>query len=122
MMLGRGLISGAPSAGVPDATGTVSIPLRGTLDRGTPGGHRVPVPFLPSLAISTAHRSWSGPAVVGRSETPMDVVVDHADVLHEGVHAGGADEAAPLGFQLLGERVGVRRRLGEVRDRPRCTL
>src|ERR1700730_17887017 len=74
-------------------------------------------------------RSRSSPAAVlamwragvGCSEAPMDVVVDHADVLHEGVHTRGPDEAVPLRFQLLGERFGVRRRRGEVRERPRCT-
>src|SRR5258706_14404727 len=89
-MLGRGPIAGAPSAGVPEATGTVSIPLRGTLDRGAPSGHRVPVPFLP--VIFSQYSFGRVRPVVGRPETPMDVVVDHADVLHERVHAGGADE------------------------------
>ena len=32
-------------------------------------------------------------AVVGRAEASMDVVVDHADVLHERIHARWADEA-----------------------------
>jgi hypothetical protein len=41
-------------------------------------------------------------AVVGRAEASLDVVVDHADVLHERVHARWADEAAPLRLQLLG--------------------
>src|SRR5712692_2822220 len=109
-MVGRGLIAGAPSAGVPDATGTVSIPPRDTLDRGAPSGHRVPVPFLPVVGESGPCHLGSSKsplysfgrvrAVVGRSEAPMDVVVDHADVLHERVHTGGPDEAVPLRFQL----------------------
>ena len=52
----------------------------------------------------------------------MDVVVDYADVLHEGIHTRGPDEAVPLRLQLLGERFGLRRRRGEARERLRCTL
>jgi hypothetical protein len=42
--------------------------------------------------------------VVGRTEASMDLVVDHADVLHERVHATRPDEAVPLRLQLLRER------------------
>src|SRR6185295_9944361 len=35
-------------------------------------------------------------AVVGGPEASMDMIVDHADVLHERVHARRADEAIPL--------------------------
>jgi hypothetical protein len=31
--------------------------------------------------------------MAGRTEAPSDVVVDHANVLHERVHARGAHEA-----------------------------
>src|ERR1700729_4324590 len=48
-------------------------------------------------------------AVVGRSEAPMEVLVDHADVLHEGVLTRGSHEAVPLRLQLPGERFGLRR-------------
>src|SRR5260370_357991 len=51
-------------------------------------------------------------AVVGRAEASMDVVVDHADVLHERVHAGWADEAIPLRLQLFRERFRLRGRGG----------
>src|SRR2546423_1530565 len=50
--------------------------------------------------------------VVDGAEAPADVVVDHADVLHEGVHARGPDEAVPLRLQLLGERLRLRGRRG----------
>ena len=52
----------------------------------------------------------------------MDVVVDHADVLHERVHARRADEAVPLRLQLLRERLRLRGRGGEVGEGPRCPL
>jgi hypothetical protein len=44
--------------------------------------------------------------VVARAEAPMDVVVDHTDVLHERVHTRGPNEAVPLRLQLLRERFG----------------
>src|SRR6266566_3666080 len=50
--------------------------------------------------------------VVGRAEAAMEVVVDHADVLHERVHARGPHEAVPLRLQLLRERLRLRGRLG----------
>src|SRR5205085_10930555 len=58
----------------------------------------------------------------GRSEAHMAVVVHHTYVLHERVHTRGPDEAVPLRLQLLGERVGLWRRLREVRDGPWRTL
>src|SRR6266487_1425641 len=60
--------------------------------------------------------------VVGRAEASMDVVVDHADVLHERVHARGPHEAVPLRRQLLRERRRLRGRLGQIREGPRCPL
>ena len=39
-------------------------------------------------------------AVVGRSEAPMDVVVDHADVLHEGVHTRGLCPAGSASLKV----------------------
>ena len=50
--------------------------------------------------------------LIGRAEAAMDVVVDHADVLHERVHARRPDEAVPLRLQLLRERLRLRGRLG----------
>jgi hypothetical protein len=50
--------------------------------------------------------------VVGRAKAPMDVVVDHADVLHERVDTRRSDEAVPLRLQLLRERLRLRGRLG----------
>src|SRR3954449_12727415 len=50
--------------------------------------------------------------VVGRAEAPMDVVVDHADVLHERVDARRPHEAVPLRLQLLRERLRLWGRLG----------
>jgi len=50
--------------------------------------------------------------VVGRAETPVDVVVDHADVLHERVHTRRPDEAVPLRLQLLRELLRLRDRRG----------
>src|SRR5262249_32593770 len=47
---------------------------------------------------------FNGPgrgAVVDPAEAPVDVVVDHADVLHERLHARGPDEAVPLNFNCL---------------------
>ena len=41
--------------------------------------------------------------VVGCAETAVDVVVDGADVLLEGVHARRADELVALRLQLLRE-------------------
>src|SRR5262249_41948005 len=61
-------------------------------------------------------------AVVDPAEAPLDVVVDHAYVLHERLHARGPDEAVPLRLQLLGERFRLRRRLGQVGDGPGCPL
>ena len=55
-------------------------------------------------------------AVIARAEAPVDVVVDHADVLHERVHARRADEAVPLRLQLLGELLRLWRRLWKVGD------
>jgi hypothetical protein len=52
----------------------------------------------------------------------MDVIVNYADVLHEGIHTCGPHEAIPLILQLLGERIRLWRRLGDVRQGPRCTL
>ena len=51
----------------------------------------------------------------------MDVVIDHANVLHERVHARRSHEAVPLRLQLLGERVRLRCRRGELCDGPRRT-
>ena len=51
----------------------------------------------------------------------MDVVVYHADVLHERVHTG-PHEAVSLWLQLLGERLRLRCRRGEVSKGPRRTL
>jgi hypothetical protein len=63
---------------------------------------------------SSAARGCFG--VVDRAETAVDVVVDHADVLHERVHARRSDKAVPLRFQLLRERLSLRGRRGEVCD------
>ncbi len=61
--------------------------------------------------VASSHR-----AVVSRAEAAMDVVVDHADVLHERVHARWADEAVPLRLQLLRERLRVRGRGWQVSE------
>jgi Dehydroquinase class II len=58
-------------------------------------------------------------AIVDRAEATMDVVVDHADVLHERVDARRPDEAITLILQLFGERLCLRRRLGQVGYGPR---
>jgi Na+/H+ antiporter NhaA len=64
--------------------------------------------------LSSAARGCFG--VVDGAETAVDVVVDHADVLHERVHARRSDKAVPLRFQLLRERLSLRGRRGEVCD------
>src|SRR6202035_2615123 len=81
------------------------------------------------LAVSPLGRGSSRPAgvgwtlgVAGGSEAAVNVVVDHADVLHERVHTRGPDKAVPLRLQLLGERLRLRCRGGEVRERTRRTL
>jgi hypothetical protein len=51
-----------------------------------------------------------------RAEASVDVVVNYADVLHKGVDARRPDEAEPLGFQLLGERLGAGSRRWQVGD------
>src|SRR4030088_634107 len=61
-------------------------------------------------------------ALVDRAEAPVDMVVDHADVLHERVHARGPDEAVPLRLQLPGERLRLRRDRGQVSYGQGCTL
>src|SRR5258708_39175907 len=45
---------------------------------------------------------------VAGAEASVDVVVDHADVLHERVHAGWADESVSLRLELAGERFRLR--------------
>src|SRR5262249_39532203 len=76
----------------------------------------------PHRDLSTQSCPGCGLRVVGGSEAAVDVVVDHADVLHEGEHARRPDEAVSLRLQLLCERLRLRRRRGEVCDRPRRTL
>jgi NAD-binding of NADP-dependent 3-hydroxyisobutyrate dehydrogenase len=61
-------------------------------------------------ALSALHGAGGG--VVSRAEAPMDVVVDHADVLHERVDTRRPHEAVPLRLQLLRERLRLRGRLG----------
>ena len=55
-----------------------------------------------------------------RQEAALDVVVDHADVLHERVNAGGADKVVSLRLELLGEGLRLRCGGGDVGDGPRC--
>jgi hypothetical protein len=52
----------------------------------------------------------------------MDVVVDHADVLHERVRTRRPHEPVPLRLQLRGERLRLRRPPGPFGNRPRCPL
>lgn len=73
----------------------------------------------PAQGVSQARRQVAHAAreppprsVVGRPKAAMDVVVDHADVLHECVHTRRPDEAVPLRLQLLRERLRLRGRLG----------
>src|SRR5438128_1770983 len=56
----------------------------------------------PDAATCHLQRSGRG-AVVARPKAPVDVVVDHAHVLHERVYARRPDRAVPLRLQLLGE-------------------
>src|SRR5713226_5956276 len=91
-MLGRGRIAGAPSAGVPDASGTVSIPPRGTLDRKAPSGHRVPVPFLPASSEL--------------AEPDVADVDRHHDQARQRVPLGIAAEGPSNGRQADAVRVG----------------
>src|SRR6266550_6487107 len=66
----------------------ISHPARSSLRRWP----RVEVRPAPPRASRSS--TASGPAgVVDRAEAAMDVVVDHADVLHERVNARGPDEA-----------------------------
>src|SRR4051794_26414841 len=51
--------------------------------------------------------------------TRRQVVVDHADRLHEGVHRRRPDEAEAAALELLGERLGLRRGGGQVGERLR---
>jgi hypothetical protein len=44
-----------------------------------------------------------GSGQYGGSETSLDMVVDHAGVLHEGIDAGGAHEAITLSLKLPGK-------------------
>src|SRR6266536_5690907 len=63
--------------------------------RGAVGGCIGPVVVLDGLRSSAA----SGRAgVVGRAEASMDVVVDHAEVLHERVHTRGPTKRYPCDF------------------------
>src|SRR6266568_7177688 len=75
--------------------------------------------FLYRLRSSTA--SGRG-GVVGRAEAPMEVVVNHADVLHERVDTRGPHEAVSLRLQLLRERLRLRYRLGQIGNGRRCLL
>src|SRR5438552_2531110 len=81
---------------------------------------------LPTTRFPAGSEPFSTPpgagAVVDRAEASMDVVVDHADVLHKRVHARGPDESVALRLQLLGERLSLRRSLGHVGDGPGCPL
>ena len=63
--------------------------------------HRhAPAPsVIPAQPVSTSGRSVlpaTAASIVGGSEAAVDVVVDHADVLHERVDARGPDEAVSL--------------------------
>src|SRR5882672_8790607 len=86
---------GAP----PRASQTAACPAK--LPPPTTATRAAPVPRAkPSHARSgCAERESTAPAAVGlggRAEAPVDVVVDHAHVLHERVHARGPHEAVPL--------------------------
>src|SRR5207253_4145190 len=90
-------------------------------DPGTPPVSTAPC-TCPCYSLDRLRFSTAAAHVVSRSETPMDVVIDHADVLHEGVHTRGPHEVVSLRLQLFGECFRLRRRLGEIRERSRRTL
>jgi hypothetical protein len=58
-----------------------------------------------------------GSVMAGHSETPSDMVVDRANVLHERIHARRADEVISLGLWLFGQRLRQARRGGHHRSR-----
>ena len=70
----------------------VALPWGGTADFRTVGFEQQS-PDSDEIAASSL--GWAL-GVVGGSEATVDVVVDHADVLHEGVHARGPHEAVSL--------------------------
>jgi chloramphenicol 3-O-phosphotransferase len=72
------------------------------------------------MSRASAMGPGRGLVMAGRSETPSDVIVDHASVLHERVHTRGAHEAISLSFSR--ERSRGDRRIGEGRSHAQADL
>ena len=77
---------------------------------------QTPVPHL-ACPVAFPGTGTNAPdlGIVGCAEASVDVVVDHADILHERVHAGRADKAVSLRFELPGEGFCLWGGLGDVR-------
>src|SRR4029077_9298684 len=90
-----------------------------SMNRGSPDRGLLPgVTMLRASAMGPGGRL----AMAGRSEAPSDVVIDHANVLHERVHARGAHEAVSLSFQLPGKRLRLWCRRGDLGNGSRHTF
>jgi hypothetical protein len=76
---------------------------------------QTPVPHL-ACPVAFPGTGTNAPdlGIVGCAEASVDVVVDHADILHERVHAGRANKAVSLRFELPGEGFCLRGGLGDV--------
>jgi hypothetical protein len=85
-------------------------------------GHGRPMPPARQPSARRFSMAAGCGGVAGRAEAAMDVVVDHAGVLHERVHTRRPHEAVPLRLQLPGERLRLRGRRGQAGKGPRCPL
>src|ERR1700759_3645321 len=74
------------------------------------------------VTLTSSSPTACRPHVAGGAEAATDVVVDHTDILHERVHAGGPDESEALRFELLGEGLRLRCRRWKFGNRSRCSL